>query len=131
MSKPESDLSPDQLRAIDAMSGADPIKLDSLDAEAAIDWFQRDARFVARLNRAKSYRAERLRADIRSLASDAVATLRDLITAPEVPSAVRLRASLAILEAADAMKAETIGSTSARGVKASMDRRALLECLGG
>lgn len=77
MSKPESDLSPDQLRAIDAMSGADPTKLDGLDAEAVVDWVQSDAGFVARLNWAKSYRAERIRADIRSLASDAVATLRD------------------------------------------------------
>ena len=83
------------------------------------------------MNRAKSYRAERLRADVRSLASDAVATLRELVSGPDVPPAVRLRASLAILQAADAMKAETIGSTSARGVKASMDHRALMESLGG
>jgi hypothetical protein len=36
-----------------------------------------------------------------------------------------------MLEAADAMKAEAIGSTSARGVQASMDHRALIESLGG
>ena len=130
MDNQERDLSPDQLRAIGAMSEANPAELDGLDAEAVVDWVQSDAGFVARLNRAKSYRAERLRADVRSLASDAVATLRDLITAPEVPSAVRLRASLAILQAADAMKAETIGSTSVEGVQASMEHRALLECLG-
>jgi hypothetical protein len=96
-----------------------------------VGWLDSDAGFVAGLNRAKTYRAERLRADVRSLASEAVATLRELVSGPDVPPAVRLRASLAILEAADAMKAETIGSTSARGVQTSMDHRRLLESLGG
>ena len=98
MSKPESDLSPDQLRAIGAMSGGNPAELDGLDAEAVVDWVQSDAGFVARLNRARSYRAERLRADIRFLASDAVVALRKLISGPYVPPAVRLRASLASLK---------------------------------
>jgi hypothetical protein len=57
-------------------------------------------------------------------------TLRQLVSDPGSPPAVRLRASLAIQEVADVMKPETIGSTSARGVKASMDHRALLECQG-
>ncbi len=89
-----------------------------------------DPEFIAELNRVRSYRAERLRADVRSLASDAMATLRELISGPDVPPAVWLRASLAILEAANAMKPETIGSRSAQGVKASMDHRALIESLG-
>jgi hypothetical protein len=113
------------------MSGADAAELDDLDAESVVGWLAGDAGFVARLNRARTYRAERLRADVRSLASEAVATLRELVSGSDVPPAVRLRASLAILEATDAMRAETIGSTSARGVKASMDHRALLESLGG
>jgi hypothetical protein len=95
------------------------------------EWLRGDPEFIAELNRVRSYRAERLRADVRSLASDAVATLRELVSGSDVPPAVRLRASLAILQAADAMKAETIGFTSARGVKASMDHRALIESLGG
>jgi hypothetical protein len=131
MSERNGSLSPDQLRAIGAMSGAEPAGLDVLDAEAVVDWLDGEPGFVARLNRAKTYRVERLRADVRSLASDALATLRELVSSPDVPPAVRLRASLAILEAADAMKAETIGSTSARGVKASMDHRALIDSLGG
>jgi hypothetical protein len=131
MDKRGDELSPDQLRAIGAMSGADAAELDGLDAETVVGWFDSDAGFVARLNRAKTYRAERLRADVRSLASEAVATLRELVSGPDVPPAVRLRASLAILEAADAMRAETIGSTSARGIKASMEHRALIESLGG
>ena len=52
-------------------------ELDGLDAEAVAGWLVSDAGFVARLNRTKSYRAERLRADVLSPASDAVATLRE------------------------------------------------------
>jgi len=55
--------------------------------------------------------------------------LRRNDVSPEVD--LRLWACLAILEAADAMKPETIGSTSARGVKASLEHRALIESLGG
>jgi hypothetical protein len=131
MSDRNGSLSPDQLRAIGAMSGTDVAEMDGLDAEAVVGWLDGEPGFVARLNRAKTYRVERLRAEVRSLASDAVATLRELVSGPDVPPAVRLRASLAILEAADAMKAETISSTSARGVKASMGHRAFLESLGG
>jgi hypothetical protein len=53
------------------------------------------------------------------------------MTGADVPPAVRLRACLAILEAADAMKPDPIGPTSARSVKASLDRQAFLESLGG
>src|SRR3954469_15220378 len=106
MDRPGAELSPDQLRAIGAMSGAEAAELDGLDAEAVVDWLDGDAGFVAGLNRAKTYRAERLRAEVRSLASDAVAPLRELVSGPDVPPGVRLRACLAILQAADAMKAE-------------------------
>ena len=60
-----------------------------------------DPEFIAELNRAKSFLRERLRADVRSLASDAMATIRELVSSPDVAPSVRLRASLAILEAAD------------------------------
>jgi hypothetical protein len=78
------------------------------------------------LNRAKSYRIERLRADVRSLASDAMATLRELGSSPEVPPAVRCRASLAILQANAALKADDVGPTSAEGVQAKMSHQRLL-----
>lgn len=133
MSERNGSLSPDQLRVVGVLAGAESngAELAGCDPEAVAEWLRGDAEFIAELNRVRSYRAERLRADVRSLASDAMATLRELISRPDVPPSVRLRASLAILEAADAMKAETIGSTSARGVKASMDHRALIESLGG
>ena len=90
-----------------------------------------DPEFIAGLNRAKSFRRERLRADVRSLASDAMATLRELVSGPDVPPSVRLRASLAILQAADALKAEEIGPTSAEGVEAGLDHKRFIESLGG
>ena len=133
MSDRRNGLSPAQRQAVGVLTGGETngAELAGCDSEAVAEWLRGDAEFIAELNRVRSYRAERLRADVRSLASDAMATLRELISGPDVPPSVRLRASLAILEAANAMKPETIGSTSARGVKASMDHRALIESLGG
>jgi hypothetical protein len=74
---------------------------------------------------------ERLRADVRSLASDAMATLRELVSSPDVPPAGRLRASLAILEATAALKADEFGPTSAEGVRAKMNHERLIESLLG
>ena len=126
-------LSPAQRQAVKILAGAksNGAELAGCDPEAVAEWLRGDAEFIAELNRVRSYRAERLRADVRSLASDAMATLRELISGPDVPPAVRLRASLAILDAANAMKPETIGSTSALGVEASLEHQALIESLGG
>ena len=81
------------------------------------------------LNRAKSFRRERLRADVLSLASDAMATLRELVSGPDVPPSVRLRASLAILHAADALKAEDNRPDVGGGVQAKMDHQGLWNLL--
>jgi hypothetical protein len=62
----------------------------------------------------------RVRADGLSLASNAMASLRELVSGPDVPPSVRLRASLAILDAANALKAEELGPTSAEGVRDKM-----------
>jgi hypothetical protein len=83
------------------------------------------------LNRAKSYNSEQLRADVRSLTSDALATLRELVSGPDVPPSVRLRASLAILQAADAMSVEQIGPMSAEAVEAELEHKRFIESLGG
>jgi hypothetical protein len=101
------------------------------DAESVAAWTSRDAEAIAAENRAKRSRRERLRSDVRSLASEAVATLRELVSGPDVPPAVRLRASLAILQAADAVAAEEIGPTSAEGVRAKIEHDEFIEALGG
>jgi hypothetical protein len=100
------------------------------ESEAVAEWLRDDPEFIVGLNRAKSFRRERLRADVRSLASDAMATLRELVSGPDVAPAVRLRASLAILQAADAMNVEEIGPTSADGVQAGLDDNRFIESLG-
>jgi hypothetical protein len=114
-----------------AGSGANESDAADCESEAAAGWLGDDPEFFASLNRASSYRIERLRADVRSLASDAVATLRELISGPDVPPAVRLRASLAILEANAALTADAFDPTSAEGVRAKMNHERLIESLGG
>ena len=89
-----------------------------------------DPEFIAALNRTRREQADWLRAEVRSLATEAVSALRNLISGPDVPPAVRLRASLAILGAAGAMSEETIGPTTAEAVRAEQTRRGLLGSLG-
>jgi hypothetical protein len=60
-----------------------------------------------------------------------MATLRELVSRPDVPPSVRLRASLAVLRAADALNADQIGPMSAEGVQAKMEHERFLESLGG
>jgi hypothetical protein len=100
MSNSGAGRSPDQLRAIEVLAGAesDGAGLAVGDPETAAEWLQGDPEFVVALNRAKSFRRERLRAEVQSLASNAMAPLQELISGPDVPPSVRLRASLAIIE---------------------------------
>jgi hypothetical protein len=58
-------------------------------------------------------------------------TLRELISGSDVPPSVRLRASLAILQAAAALAMEEIGPTSAEGVQAKLSRKGSFESLRG
>jgi hypothetical protein len=99
-------------------------------SEAVAEWLRDDPEFISRLNRAKSFRRDRLRADVLTLASDAMATLRELVSGPNAPPSVRLRASLAILDAANALKAEELGPTSAEGVQAKMEHQRFIDSLG-
>jgi hypothetical protein len=133
MSQSKKGLSPDQLRAVNVLAGAGSDGADAAgcESEAVAGWLRDDAEFIAELNRAKSIRRERLRADVRSLASTAMATLRELVSGSDVPPSVRLRASLAILQAVDAMAIDEIGSTSAEGVQAELRHKQLMESLAG
>jgi hypothetical protein len=117
----------DPLRESEPPVGSDP----GGDAEADAAFEPRDAEAIAAENRAKMERRERLRADVQSLASQAVATLRELVAGSEVPASVRLRACLAVLQAADAVAAEKIGPTSAEGVRAKLADEAFFRSLGG
>jgi hypothetical protein len=100
------------------------------DSEAVAGWLREDLGFIAGLNRAKLFRRERLRADVLSLASDAMATLGGLVSGSDVPPSVRLRASIAILEAADALKVKEIGPTTAEAVQANVEHKRFIDSLG-
>ena len=125
-------LSVPRLRAVNVLAGARSDGADVADCEPEVvsEWLRDDPEFIAEVNRAKMYRREHLRADVLSLASDAVATLRELVSGPDVPPSVRLRACLSILAAADAMKAEEIGPTSAEGVQAEIEHKRFMDSLG-
>ena len=132
MSETEAGLSPSRLRAVNVLAGAESDGADvaGCGSDAVADWLRDDPEFIAGLNRTKSFQRDRLRADVLSLASDAMATLRELVSGPNVPPSVRLRASLAILDAANALKAEELGPTSAEGVQAKMDNQRFIDSLG-
>jgi hypothetical protein len=129
----EAGLSPDQLRTVNVLAGAetDGAGLSVGVSETAAEWLRSDYEFFAGLNRAKSFRRERLRAEVRTLTSDAMATLRELVSGPDVPPSVRLRASLAMLQAADAMNVEQIGPTPTEGAGAGLEHTRFIEPLGG
>ena len=95
MREPENGLSLSRLRAVNVLAGAESDGADvaGCESEAVAEWLRDDPEFIAGLNRAKSFRRERLRADVLSLASNAMATLRELVSGPDVPPSVRLRAS--------------------------------------
>jgi hypothetical protein len=59
-----------------------------------------------------------------------MATLRELVSGPDVPPSVWLRASLAILDAANALKAEELGPTSADDVQVKIDHKRFIDSLG-
>jgi hypothetical protein len=132
VSEPENGLSLCRLRAVNVLAGAESngAGLAVGDSETAAEWLRSDHEFIAELNRAKSFRRERIRAEFRSLASDAMATLRELVSGPDGPPTVRLRAALAVLQAADALRIEEIGSRSAGGVEAQSDHKRFIESLG-
>ena len=105
LSEQQNGLTSHQLRAIDVLAGAesDGAGLAVGDPETAAEWLRGDPESVAALNRGgESFRRERLRAEVRSLASNAMATLRELRspapTSPSIRPAPGL--PLAILEAA-------------------------------
>jgi hypothetical protein len=125
-------VSPSRLRAVNVLAGAESDGADvaGCGADAVAERLRDDPEFIARLNLAKSFRRDRLRADVLSLASAAMATLRELVSGPDISPSIRLRASLAILDAANALKAEELGPTSAEGVQAKMDHQRFIDSLG-
>jgi transposase len=131
----ETDLTPDRAHAIKVIvEGAElseAAEVAGVDRETVRAWVYRDNEFIASMNQAKRERSDQLRAEVLSLASDAVKVIRELVRGGDVPPATRLKACCIILAAADALKPEPIGPTSTAGVRSRLSHRDLLESLGG
>jgi hypothetical protein len=86
-------------------------------------WLNSDPVFIAEYNAAKMEMAETLRSEVRKLANDAVAALRDLI-GPNSPANVRLRAvELILARVAVDQGSERIGSPLSDEVQAEIDMK--------
>jgi hypothetical protein len=55
---------------------------------------------------------------------------RELVSGPDVPPSVLHRTSPAILDAANALRAEELGPTSAEGVQAMIEHKWFVDSLG-
>jgi hypothetical protein len=84
VSETEAGVSPSRLRAVNLLAGAesDEANVAGCEPESVAERLRDDPEFIAGVNRAKSFRRERLRADVLSLTSNAMATLRELVAAP-------------------------------------------------
>jgi hypothetical protein len=87
---------PSRARAIEAIVSGSGVPgaadVAGVDPVTVREWAYRDPEFIAAMNRAKRERSDRLRAEVLAMASEAVATIREMIRSDDVPPAVRLKA---------------------------------------
>ncbi|MDA1316252.1 MAG: helix-turn-helix domain-containing protein [Acidobacteria bacterium] len=74
-----------------------------IDRSTVYLWKSSDPTFAAALCQAQCAYVEALNAEVRGLAADAVAAVREIITSPQTPAAVRLKAARDVLNAAGAL----------------------------
>jgi hypothetical protein len=79
-------------------------------------WRTANAEFAAELNRALCDQAAVIETERRALASEAIATIRDLMGA-DAPPVIRLRAAQAALDAAGGFAVPGFGETAADALK--------------
>jgi hypothetical protein len=100
-----SDLSPVQQQVVAALARGRTITAAAAEAQlhrsTLHNWLNTVPGFRDALNDARSQYAAQLRDDMKELSATALETLRTLLQDPQTSSAVRLRASLAILERQD------------------------------
>ena len=125
-------LAPQQAEVITALvRGAtvtDATKQANIDRTTFYLWLKSDATFLAELNRAKKEHTDAMRAQLRDLADTAVSTVREMLTGPDVPAGVRLKAALVVLESIGTLKPEPIGKVDPRQIESDlflMDRLTL------
>ena len=101
----ESDLSTVQQQVVAALARGRTITAAAAEVQlhrsTLHNWLNTLPAFRAALTAARSQYAAQLRDEMKELSATALETLRTLLRDPQTPSAVRLRASLAILERQD------------------------------
>ena len=101
----ESDLSTVQQQVVAALARGRTITAAAAEVQlhrsTLYNWLNTLPSFRAALNDARSQYAAQLRDEMKELSATALETLRTLLQDPQTPSAVRLRASLAVLERQD------------------------------
>ena len=88
-------LAPNQLAAIVALVGGssvtDAAERVGIDRTTLHRWLSGDAAFLAALNRMKMEALDAIRREVRSAVGDAARVVRELVTNPDTPPAIRLR----------------------------------------
>jgi hypothetical protein len=95
-----------------------------VDRATVYRWMADNPAFVAALNLAKQEALQAVRNEIRIGASEAVRTVRDLITHPASGVSTRLRAALALIDRVGASLPEAIGPTDPQSIAAERCREA-------
>lgn len=90
-------------------------------------WMREDAMFIWAYNQARADQRDAVQAELRSLATDALAVVRGMLQSDETPPALRLRAAMAVLEVAAADKP---GSVDYADVYSDLKRREMRHLLG-
>jgi hypothetical protein len=79
----------DREQAVDAIASgadlADVANAAGVDRETVREWAYRDSEFIASLNQAKRELADRLRAEVLELASDAIGVIRGIVRGEDSP----------------------------------------------
>ena len=115
------EIEPEQAEVITALvRGAtitDATRRANVDRSTFYLWLKSDAAFEAELNRARREQRDALRAQLRELAGVAMSTVREMLTGPDVPPGVRLRAAIAVLQSVGTLEPEEIGETDPAAIR--------------
>ena len=115
------EIEPEQAEVITALvRGAtitDATRRANVDRSTFYLWLKSDAAFEPELNRAKREQRDALRAQLREVAGVAMSTVREMLTGPDVPPGVRLRAAIAVLQSVGTLEPEEIGETDPAAIR--------------
>jgi AcrR family transcriptional regulator len=121
---PEAGLHVSQVLAIEAMVVGSTVvaaaEAAGVSRATVHRWLASDAEFIAALNRAKQEHLGHVQSELRSLATDAVAVLKEVLRPPAgkfFPNALRYKVSIAVLKMVGADSPEKIGFTDASDVR--------------